>query len=227
MSETSELTPRQILGYPPDDDQAAHDLIDEHLRGDDRLVWSALISDEYVDQTARVLRQMSDLVQRDFVRFRAQDIARTDMFRRGQMAATAYSQHSVDYAQWKRRAKHFQYLLTQRRDEGTPVVNARRHDANGERIFGALIALAEAVRGHQRRTEEEMEPSEPDKQLWEQLDRLRVPYGRRPQRELALTEVLVRREAASRELEAEAGAAQELEAEAEAEGEAMASGGER
>lgn len=165
--------------YPATDDEAAVEFVSDALRHQNDTTWAALMSDERVEQTCRVLavlhqrllaqgEERSARLEAVRARYRAREATLNDVDR-----ATA------EKAEWKARVAHFRAAVVARLEaarQGVKALNVARSESHTSRDNiahrDALRLLTLAVTRHLHDTPE---PSPADRRLWAWLTVLAVP----------------------------------------------------
>ncbi|MFI7676349.1 hypothetical protein [Actinophytocola sp. NPDC049390] len=161
------------LPYGPDDDTAAEIYVREALRRSQRGNWSALLADDRVLQTYRVLRLIeSGAVQKHVHHHDAIKCAEIDRDA-GLISAARYAEMYREFADWRKRAVLFDSVLRQYLDMATERVRVIRGDAVVESLRHVLLTLAMAVEEHQEA--HAGEESLADTALWARLRLLPWP----------------------------------------------------
>ena len=164
---------RKPLPYGPDDDPAAEIYVREALRRSQRGNWLALLADDRVVQTYRVLRRIESGATQTRVHHReAIKSAEADRDA-GLISAARYAEKYREYAQWRERSLVFDGVLRQYLDLAVEKVRATRRDAVTESLREVLLTLAVAVAEHQ--DAHAGEESLADTALWARLRLLPWP----------------------------------------------------
>jgi hypothetical protein len=161
------------LPYNPDDDTAAEVYVRESLRRSARGNWTALLADDRVVQTYRVLRRIEAVAVQNHVHHReAIKSAKADRDA-GLISMECYAEKYQQYAVWRERAVAFDGVLRQYLDMATDRVQVLRKDPITEALRHVLLTLAMAVEEH--REAHTGEESLADTALWARLRLLPWP----------------------------------------------------
>lgn len=164
---------RKPLPYGPDDDTAAEIYVREALRRSQRGNWPALLADNRVVQTYRVLRRIeSGAIQTRVHHYEAIRSAEADRDA-GLISAAEYAEKYREYTEWRQRSVGFDSVLRQYLDMAVDQVRVIRRDAVAESLRQVLLTLAVAVEEH--RDAHAGEESLADTALWARLRLLPWP----------------------------------------------------
>lgn len=161
------------LPYGPDDDTAAEVYVRESLRRSGRGNWPALLTDERVVQTYRVLRRIQSAAIQNHVHHRGAFTSAEADRDAGVISAECYAEKYRQYADWRERAAAFDGVLRQYLDMAVDRVRVIRADPVVESLRHVLLTLAIAVEEH--REAHTGEESLADTALWARLRLLPWP----------------------------------------------------
>lgn len=172
--------PPLLPDYPNTDDEAAADLISDALRVQHDATWTALLADDRVEQTSRVLvtlhQNLTAQGQERAARVTAVQSRRTV----GEASDADVERARAELADWQARVAHFRAAVQSRMDHAKQAVkalNVARSEARNSRENiahrEALRRLTLAVTRHLTCTDQ---PTPADRELWAWLTVLAVPY---------------------------------------------------
>lgn len=166
--------------YPPTDDEAATEFISTALRHQHDPTWNALLDDDLVEQTCRVLECLHhQLLAQEMERNSRVDSLRARC-RAAEVPFSEVDRAVAERAEWKMRVAHFQAAVLHRLDAARQAVKTlnltRSSDRNrreNQLHRQGLRRLTLAVTRHLAATDQ---PTAADRELWAWLTVLTVPF---------------------------------------------------
>ncbi|MGW5051470.1 hypothetical protein [Actinokineospora sp. NPDC004072] len=163
----------KLLPYDVDDDEVAEQYVREALRRSQRGNWTALLADDRVMQTYRVLRRIEVGAAQAHIRHR-EAIRQAEIDRdAGMISDEEFAENYRAFADWRQRAAVFDGILRQYLDMAVDRVRILRRDPVVDRLRRTLLTLALAVDAH--RDAHAGEESLADTALWARLSTLPWP----------------------------------------------------
>ncbi|MCP3804950.1 hypothetical protein NLX83_37360 [Allokutzneria sp. A3M-2-11 16] len=166
------------LPYEPDDDITAEELIGIELRSPDVTRWRAMITDERVIQTHRVLKSIYRTIEITFAHRNAELREVRAAFQAGVITERQRCDAVAEYERWKGRALTFRSRVVLRLEQIVHRVRQLTGDLTFEGAQSALLRLATAVADHQITVERQGEATAADRLLWARLTTLTYPVTR-------------------------------------------------
>ncbi|SDN06187.1 hypothetical protein [Allokutzneria albata] len=165
---------RVRLPYAPDDDIAAEELMGLELRSPLIDRWRAMITDEYVLQTYRVLKSIDRTVSNTFAHRNAEVRCVRADFQAGRITDEQRAAAVEEYESWKCAALVFQARVKLRLRQVRHRVRQLNGDAAFDAVRDTLLRLAVAVAEHQE-TVKRHDATGADRLLWVRLTTLTMP----------------------------------------------------
>lgn len=170
---------RHHLHYDPDDDASATAALTDELRAPDLERWRAMLHDDYILQTHRVLGVLERDLRADLTRRRSEVENSRLALRAGDTTEEQHRALTERYNEWRNDALHSNNKLRDRLKQTTPRVRNMLGDAALDHTRATLIALAYAVAEHRNAlTTSGRTPTADDRLLWARLDTLAYPVDR-------------------------------------------------
>lgn len=166
--------------YPTTDDEAAGEFVSDALRHQNDTTWAALMSNERVEQTCRVLAVLHQRLLAQGEERAARLEAVRARYRAREATLNDVDRAAAEKAEWKARVAHFRAAVVARLDaarQGVKALNVARSESHTSRDNiahrDALRLLTLAVTRHLHATDQ---PTPADLDLWWHLTVLTVPH---------------------------------------------------
>lgn len=165
--------------YPTTDDEAAVEFVSDALRHQNDTTWAALMSDERVEQTTRVLAVLHQRLQAQGEERAARLEAVRARYRAREATLNDVDRATAEKAEWKARVAHFRAAVVARLEaarQAVKTLNVARSENRDSRENlhhrDTLRLLTLAVTRHLRDTDQ---PTAADRRLWAWLTVLTAP----------------------------------------------------
>jgi hypothetical protein len=164
------------LPHTPDDDHAADRFVNNALRGRDPEVWRELASDEYVEQTDRVLLAMLDRIAADRAHRRAERDAARVRLAAGEITRADLDRELAEDGERNKKTTHFEALVREQHRLIASRVRRLRGDDVRDELMSLVVALGTAIDAHRTAVlGGGNEPTGADRALWARLAELDAP----------------------------------------------------